>query len=94
MRKKHQESTRERQANKHANDLLISNLKATLESAKKERFKMLKQIRANASQLREKELEREREVSTLRRREKQVSDVARRLEHSNRMHVRALCFLL
>ncbi len=97
IRRRYQEAQREMQSKRASNDNLIKSMKAHVETLKTEKMRMLKRVKEKEVMIKEREIEKDREITKLKRKEKQVMELARKLERSNHMHVRdyvVLCVYL
>ncbi|KAJ3314884.1 Kinesin-like protein kif21b [Boothiomyces sp. JEL0838] len=79
------ENSRMQSNNKSRNDMLTKELQATIASLKAEKMRMLQDLRIQNQKHRDSQTANLREISKLRRKEKNAVDTARRLEKSNQL---------
>lgn len=70
-----------------ANENMLRNMKSQIETLKQEKVRTLKRMKEKETISREKEVARDQEINKLRRKERQMSEAAKKLERQNQMQV-------
>lgn len=85
FKRKFQEQQQELNAKKINNEKLIVNMKQHLENLKQEKLKLLKRLKDKENQAREKDTIKDQEISKLKRKQSQLTELTKKLERSNQM---------
>ncbi|CAG8439661.1 5846_t:CDS:2 [Funneliformis caledonium] len=85
LRRKYNEATQSNNTSKNQNETMLKSMRAQIEQLKAEKMRMMKRMKDEAERVREMTERNQREIQTLRRKEKAAQEQKKRLERTNEM---------
>ncbi|CAI2162112.1 19599_t:CDS:2 [Funneliformis geosporum] len=85
LRRKYNEATQSNNTSKNQNETMLKSMRAQIEQLKAEKMRMMKRMKDEAERVREMTERNQREIQTLRRKEKVAQEQKKRLERTSEM---------